>query len=267
VLHLTKLLCKSEAVVKKTAILLSAVFGLSGCGLMQQYQYQKQYQEHQEKMASFSSEMDLLDLNCKSNLLSDSDVYPLQKYLNLGKADPTVEQLSSTKKPNSQEKGAILVWDEIASKCNKNRIDLMVKYGWPSPYVQNSIKYADDMKQLRADLWAGKITYGDYLKSSQAARAAYVKNNTSIDAELEAKNYQRNVQATQLQIQQQQANAQQQAAIAAQTSATMDRAMQNYYQSRQQYNQQLNAPGSYSNPVQTNCRNVGGTVQCQTYSY
>lgn len=252
--------------VKKTVIALSVVLGLSGCGLMQQYQLHQMQEQQDQKMAQFDAESKLDDQTCKNQLMTNPSLDPLRAHVSFSIDDATVEQLASTKKPTAKEKTAILLWDQIASGCFDARIKLLEKYGANAAYAQNLRTLKSSQTQLKASLWAGKISYGQYLKTSQENIAGYRKENIAIESNLQQ-------QARQAQMQQAQINAVNAQAAAAVMSAQAQQQSANaqtmmmFNQAQQQQRQKFNAPGSPTNPVQTNCTSMGGTVNCQTYSY
>jgi hypothetical protein len=253
-------------VVKKSVIALSVVLGLSGCGLMQQYQQQQMQQQQQIKMDQYKAELDALAQSCNSQFATDPGLDPLRVHINFGSSTDSLEQIASTKKPTAKEKPAILIWDEIASKCTEEREKLLIKYNAPAGFVQNLRKFGDEQKQLRANLWAGKISYGQYLKSAKANYSNLDKENQALEVSLQQ-------QARQAQMQQAQINAVNAQAAAAVMSAQAQQQSANaqtmmmFNQAQQQQRKQFNAPGTATNPVQTNCNRIGNSVNCQTYSY
>lgn len=238
--------------MKRVIVALAFAIGLSGCGLMQQYQ-------EQQNVAKFEAENAELTARCKTMYETDPRLDSLRSYVNFSGKTDSIEQLSSTKKPTAKEKQAILVWDEISSQCISDRIGLYAKYNAPAGFAQNTREFGMQQKQLRADLWAGKISYGDFLKATQRNIDTLQRAQNNLRQQLSNEQYQRQMQQAQLQAQQDQAAAQRQAA-AAQT-------MMLFNQAQQQQRQQFNAPGTATNPVQTNCNRIGNSVNCQTYSY
>lgn len=252
--------------MKKTAIVLSVVFGLSGCGVMHQYQQQQMQQQQQAKMDQQNAELDALGQRCKNQFETDTRLDPIRERVSFRSEDITVEQLASTKKPTAKEKTAILAWDQISSDCTLERIAIMGRYGANPAYIQNLRNLLDSQKQLKASLWAGKISYGQYLTAAKENASNYRKENIAIASNL-------NQQARQAQMQQAQINAVNAQAAAAVMSAQAQQQSANaqtmmmFNQAQQQQRKQLNAPGTATNPVQTNCNRTGNSVNCQTYSY
>lgn len=252
--------------MRKTVLVLAVISSLSGCGVMQQYQMQQAQQQHEQKMAQYNAELEALGQACKNQFLTDPRLDPLRSHINFGKEDDSLEQLASTKKPTTKEKAAILAWDEISSSCANDRVKLFEKYNAPLGFAQNFRKFRDAQQQLRANLWAGKISYGQYLKAAKENYATLNKDNQELEASLQQ-------QARQAQMQQAQINAVNAQAAAAVMSAQAQQQSANaqtmmmFNQAQQQQRQKFNAPGTAANPVQTNCNRIGNSVNCQTYSY
>lgn len=251
--------------MKKTVLVLAVISSLSGCGVMQHYQQQQAQQQQQAKMDQYKAELDALAASCKSQFATDPRLDPLRGHINFGSDEDSLEQLASTKKPTAKEKSAILVWDEIGSNCNNERAKLLAKYNAPAGFIQNIRSFGDAQKQLRASLWAGKISYGQYLKTAKQNYLNLDKENQALESSLQQ-------QARQAQMQQAQINAVNAQAAAAVMSAQAQQQSANaqtmmMFNQAQQQRKQFNAPGSVTNPVQTNCTRMGSSVNCQTYSY
>lgn len=244
--------------------------------IMQQHQCTDAYKmcvqtcsvEGRPSAAASRQQQDELAQSCMNQLATDPRLDPIRSYLSLGSGkQPTIVQLSSAKRASSKEKNAILAWDEIVSDCYAKEQQIYSANGAPALYIENSRALDAKQKQLRADLWAGKISYGDYLKTSQ-------KNRLESQAELSSRQDERSQREAQMRMQQNQTRAMQDQAAAqnrqaaAQTMMMINQATQQQVQ-QQQANQPrpLNAPGSPSNPIRTDCKRGMGGVECQTYSY
>lgn len=244
--------------MKKIALAFSVAFALSGCGLIQQYQYQKQQQENIDQA---KAQLKAINERCAGTLKSDSRLDPLRPHINFDGTE-SIEQFASTKKPNAKEKQAILAFDEIASGCFADRAAVFRNAGAPAYLAQNTNEFAAAAKQAKANLWAGNYTYGMYLKVAQQNFQNAEKGR--IDGEQAEQQRQQQAQMQQAQI-----NAVNAQANAAMMSAQAQQQVANN-QSLMMFNQaqrQMNAPGSPGNPVQTNCNRMGNSVNCQTYSY
>lgn len=247
-------------------VALSAVFGLSGCGLVQQYQSNKQNQEIQNHISQFQSEDSARKELCKSRIDNDARLDPLRSHINLSsESDSSIQQLASTKKPTANEKKAILAWDEVETECVNAREALIAKYSPPPEYVQVYRSYVTTQKQNRANLWGGKFTYGEYIKASQDAKSQHDKSTAAVRAARTNQRMQAEMQQAQINAVNAQAAAAVISAQAQQQSANAQTMMM--FNQAQQQRQQFNAPGTVTNPVQTNCNRIGNSVNCQTYSY
>lgn len=217
--------------------------------------------------AASRDQQDQLNRICMNQLATDSRLDPLRSHLQLGSSKaPSLAQLSSSKRATGKEKPAILILDEITSDCFAQQQQIYIDNGAPTLYVENSRILEDKQRQLKADLWAGKITYGEYLKAGQ-------KNKMESDLQLKSNHDAHYQKEAQMQMQQAQTRALQEQADAQNRQAAVQTMMM-FNQAQQSQQQQikqlrpLNAPGTISNPIQTDCkRDLGGGVNCQTYSY
>lgn len=176
------------------------------------------------------------ETRCAQSLL-DPRIDPIRKHIPLSNnATPTIEQLASKKKPNAAEKEALLVLDTVVTTCADEKIKIYKDSGAPSIYSDQYQDLSLASKQAKARLWAGQITFGEYLN-------ALTENNRNADERLRAqldKMRANEIQQAQLAAQQQQANA----------------------QTLMLFNQ---ASARYRKPVQTNCVRFGSQTSCTSY--
>jgi uncharacterized protein YceK len=252
--------------VKKSVIALSVVLGLSGCGVMQQYQQQKQTQAQLDLNARGDSEMKEVTERCVSIYRTDSRLDPLRSHVPLGSKDIPVDMLASTKKPTSKEKQAILAWDEIVTNCGNDRIAILKKYNTDQQVIANTESYYDQQKSLKVQLWSGKLTYGQYLNAVKENQRLTKANQNVINEKIQQRQQQAQIQQAQINAMNAQASAAVMSAQAQQLSVNAQTMMM-FNQAQQQQRKQFNAAGSTANPVQTNCTRMGESVNCRTYSY
>lgn len=252
--------------MKKPVLVLVVISFLTGCGVMQQYQQQKQLQAQQDLNARGESEMKEVTERCNSIYRTDTRLDPLRPHVPLGSKDMPVDMLASTKKPTSNEKKAILTWDEIVTECGNDRVAILKKYNANSEVVANTEAYYDQQKSLKAKLWSGKITYGQYLNAVKENQRLTKANQSVINEKIQQRQQQAQMQQAQINSVNAQAAAAVMSAQAQQQSANAQTMMM-FNQAQQQQRKQFNAPGTATNPVQTNCTKMGNSVNCQTYSY
>lgn len=244
--------------MRKILLVLAVISSLSGCGVMQQ-------REQQARIDRAKAELRENNERCSSLFKTDVRLDPLRPYISFD-GQATIEQLASTKKPSAKEKQALLVYDELASQCFSERESILVKSDAPYYMIKSTRDYATAAKQAKADLWSGKITYGQYLKV--AKQNWQNSENERISGAQAERQQQQQAQMQQAQINA--ANAQAAAAVMsaqAQQQSANAQTMMMFNQAQQQQRQQFNAPGTATNPVQTNCNRIGNSVNCQTYSY
>lgn len=171
--------------------------------------------------------------------IADPRIDPIRQYIPLsGPESASLQQIASKKKPNAREKDAILVWDAALAECTQDLRDIDIAAGINinSPYHVNSNTLYSAQKQAKAQLWAGQISYGQYIEISVANRKKHSEREQEITDGIRAAEIQR----AQAIAQQQQANAQ--------TLMLFNRAASQYRQ-----------------PVQTNCIKYGNQTNCTSY--
>lgn len=171
--------------------------------------------------------------------VADPKIDPIRQHIPLlGSDNPTLQQIASKKKPTAREKEAILAWDAALAMCQQDHIDIDIAAGTHqnSPYAANYKSLMANQKQAKARLWAGQISYGEYIEVSTANRKKWSDRQQEIQDGVRAS-----------EIQRAQAIAQQQQATA-QTLMLFNRASSQYRQ-----------------PVQTNCVRFGGQTSCTSY--
>lgn len=184
----------------------------------------------------------------------------------------TLEMLANDKKPTPAEKVALARWDALRQPC------IVLNQEWASKHQAPNIailgdKVASEFKVSLADLYAGKITFGQFVKIRQI-------NLDKAKAEAITANQQNQITNTQQQQKQQELNQQAQQAQAqdqAQRRALATQIIMNNkpyqvpmpqavtpYQMPPFQTPQLQAPVIQS-PTNTNCRMIGNTMNCTSY--
>ena len=171
--------------------------------------------------------------------VADPKIDPIRQHIPVMDPDnATLLQIASKKKPTAREKDAILAWDAALTLCQQDHIDVDIAAGTyqNSPYAANYKSLMLANKQAKARLWAGQISYGEYIEITAANRKKWSDRQQQIQDGVRAS-----------EIQRAQAIAQQQQATA-QTLMLFNRASSQYRQ-----------------PVQTNCVKIGGQTSCSSY--
>lgn len=214
---------------------------------------------------------------CNSDYQNTLAIDPIRPYVPMFAQEATLSQRASTKRPTAAEKGSLEVWDQVATECRSAFINYYAKNGAPPDYVRLMTKGAAEQRSLLMELWAGKITYGQFALRRIAVAEKYKDQEAAVlNAERSRADLRADSQAR-ISIAEQEAqaraNAAQQAADAQSSMAATQRMMlQNQQQPKTvvvQPVQPVNPAGSPSNPVRTDCQPglVGGSVNCRTYSY
>ena len=207
-------------------------------------------------------------MECFSALESNPELQILKGKVALGNVSgQNLEILANDKKPSPAEKSALAKWDALRQPCIKQSSE------WSqSHYAPNIAVISDRLKSqfnsLLADLYGGKITYGQFAKARQANLDNAKAEAVNLNQQNQNANIQNQQQQQQLNQQVQQAEAQNQAqrnALATQMILNNKPYQVPIPQSTTPYQiPQLQAPQLQS-PKNTNCRMIGNTMNCTTY--
>lgn len=146
---------------------------------------------------------------CLSNLPSQKELQILKGKVVLGYEPPSLEILSNTKKPNQLEKNALLALDRLIDQCKSQGKDWRIRNYPPSLNSIIDSSFFSNYKFLLADLYAGKLIYGDFAKKRQEIGTEFniaISNENSRsqkNIEIENSNLQREQQRKQGELEQQ----------------------------------------------------------------
>lgn len=203
---------------------------LSGCAA----------QQLQQRQAEMAKEAKDATEKCEAKYNSDSRLDAIRAKIPLSIEKATLTQRANPERATEAEKRAIEALDELAVSCATQAIDIASRYLSPQQVALFSKVFADG-RASRAELWAGRITYGAYLTQGATALVKAREDEAAIVANL-------NQQAASQRAQEAQASAAGQAAfaqtlqgLAIMNKATMPRA-----------------------PINTTCSQLGNFVNCQT---
>lgn len=212
---------------------------------------------------------------CTSDYQNTLALDPIRPMVPEFAQEASLSQRANSKKPNTVEKGALEVLDQVKITCRKALIDYYSKNGAPPDYIRLMSKSMAEQTELLIDLWAGRLTYGQYANKRIALTEKYKDLEAGVLNVERGKADARQESQARISIAEQEARARssaaQQAADAQSSMAATQRMMlQNQQQPKTvvvQPMQPVNPAGAPSNPVQTNCTRMGDSVNCRTYSY
>lgn len=198
-------------------------------------------------------------IQCNSELSNNPELQILKSKVALGNIDgQTLEILSNDKKPTLAEKNALLKWDSLRQPCVEQS-RAWYQAHQPLTVVAIFDKLQSQFKINLSDLYAGKISYGQFAKLRQA---------NADNAKTEAANVIQQNQNINIHNQQQQQQLDQQA----QQAQAQDQAQKRALATQMIMNNkpyQVPAPQvqipQVNNPTNTNCRMIGSTMNCTTY--
>jgi len=195
---------------------------------------------------------------CFNNLESIPELQVLKGKVALaGISGQTLEMLANDKKPTPSEKGALAKWDSLRQPCIKLNSEWNESRLAPNVTVIID-KVASQVKEALADLYSGKISYGQFAK---------LRQSNSDKAKVEIANIDQQNQNNTFQQKQQQQQLEQQAA----TAAAQERQVNNALATQMLLNNKpYQAPAPYQvqpikPPTTTNCYKMGNSLNCTTY--
>ena len=200
---------------------------------------------------------------CFSNLESSPELQVLRGRVALGGlSGQTLEMLANDKRPTPVEKVALAKWDGLRQPCIKLNSEWNESRLTPNVTVIID-KVAGQFKEGLADLYSGKITYGQFAKIRQANSDKAKVEIANIDQQNKNTSFQQRQQQQQLEQQVSQQEAQDRQANNA--LATQMLLNNKPYQAPMPYQippvQQVRPPAN----TNTNCRMIGNTLNCTTY--
>jgi hypothetical protein len=202
---------------------------------------------------------------CFNALESNPELQILKGKVALGNVSgQTLEILANDKKPSPAEKSALAKWDSSRQPCIQQSLEWGHSHYAPNVAVIRE-RLVSQFKSNLADLYAGKITYGQFAKARQANVDIAKAEAVNLDQQNQNTNAQNQQRQQQLNQQAQQAEAQNQA----QRNALATQMILNnkpYQAPFVPMTPNLQAPNlGNSAPTNTNCRMIGNTMNCTTY--
>lgn len=158
-----------------TASVLVASLVVSGCATLEQAQMKQAYQ----------ADLGAARAGC-SEQLKTAAIDPLRGkiVIDVGQV-PTLPMLSDSAHPSQQERDALAVLDPIHSACNGGVISVLTRH-FPPEYAALGNEVASALRANRAELYAGRISYGEYNQMEQAVNAALQSRLQQLDAKYQA---------------------------------------------------------------------------------
>lgn len=216
---------------------------------------------------------------CMDELKANTDLQDLYKKLPLDVSKgQSLEVLSNNSKPTAIEKKHILKFMDLIEGCSREGSEWRTKN---YPLVINNLgaKYQTDIKIAMADLYSGKLTFGELAKirtktmtdfmANLLSEVAKIKEERAMQEEAVAKKAQSDLERERQRIEairdrnaqlsaEREAIAEQNAAIAAEGRRQI--ILQNYMRSLPMF-QPIPMPRE---PITTNCNAFGNQVNCVT---
>lgn len=203
------------------------------------------YQEEQEQKAL--DQANLEKLKCMQHYEEGLEFALIRPMIPYNPENATFAQLSSKAKPTKAEKVAIEGLDSFSQQCYKTYMFYYKAYN-PSKWRYSLAEaYQQNQRELLLRLYDGQLSYGEYATQ----RIKLLQKRNEIEEEESRKRRQGMINDL-LMLQ----------AVGA-FSAPVPVAPAPVAPAARPFN----APGTVVNPIQTNCSSMGGSVNCQTFSY
>lgn len=202
--------------------------------------------------------------SCFEALDSDDEIAPIKSKVSLvGAMNQPFSMLIDNSTPTPEEQKAIFAWANKRDICSKEISASMDKEGMPRVMKNVAISGYSTSRQLIADLYNLKLTYGEFARKREQIAQLVNESMTNIQIELQKESAESKARADQLALQAKQnmimtyqANTQRQ-----QTQQMINQQQQMINQQQQQINQQhVTMPGETR--LRTMCNIVGNTMFC-----
>lgn len=142
-----------------------------------------------------------------AQLYTDARIDPIRDKvpINLRVETPIpIQMMANNAIPTEEEQAGILAWAEQRQLCQQRSTDVL----GPPPAHLEAVRSANS--QAMADLYGGRISYGDFAKQLNQNRMAFIQQNQALLDQANRDALQRQQAFQQLLFQQQQLNLQQQ---------------------------------------------------------
>lgn len=209
------------------------------------------------KRLSFKEEMNKGKEECKERFDQDRRLDLIRDKIPAFFSDINIEHRSINSRVTKSERGGIVALDEVEKFCFEKQVAIMNKY-MPPPLISLLHQAESGNRVRRADLLAGKITYGEYNIQTEAASNKFNSDAAQLFSEMQNKN-------EEMKMRQMQAESMRQQSIAAQKQAEAARlqAAAAQQQADDAFLQQMINLGPKP-PQYTRCNRFGGEVSCVT---
>ncbi len=138
-------------------------------------------------------------MSCFASLESKPELKALKGRIALSDVrKQTIEMLANGKKPTKSEKAAISVWVTSVEQCVADGSSWRQQANPPQANAL-FVQYFADLKSLAADLYSGKISYGNFAKGRASFGAKLISDLTDVNQKVMA---QRKAQEDELRAQQ-----------------------------------------------------------------
>lgn len=122
---------------------------------------------------------------CKANIAA-AEISVLRGKIPLEDTErPTIAMLNDPKKATEEDQKAIINMDRVLIECAKSAGSVAQKYN-AGDYLALIMEIAAAGQSLRADLYSGKISYGEYNRKSEEMKAAFTRRGADLDARRQA---------------------------------------------------------------------------------
>ena len=200
---------------------------------------------------------------CFNALESNPELQILKGKVALGNVSgQSLEILANDKKPSPAEKSALAKWDSSRQPCIQQSLEWSHSHYAPNVAVILE-RLISQFKSNLADLYAGKITYGQFAKARQANADNAKAEAVNLDQQNQNANAQNQQRQQELNQQAQQADAQNQI----QRQALANQFIMNnkpYQVPMPQAVTPYQMP-QLQTPKSTNCQKIGNSINCTTY--
>lgn len=140
---------------------------------------------HAQSSDPYGNALDSRDKLCRSSY-EDPALDPLRSKLPaLSGGTLTLEILADQTKPSAEQRAALLAYDRLIADCEAGFRTILGAYR-PPQFGAAYRQYTEESQALRAKLYGGGMTFGEYLSAGRSAHSRFAERMDQLDAQFAA---------------------------------------------------------------------------------
>jgi hypothetical protein len=140
---------------------------------------------HAQSSDPYGDALDSRDRLCRASY-EEPALDPLRSKLPaLSGGTLTLELLADQTKPSAEQRAALLAYDRLIADCEAGFKTILTAYR-PPQFGAAYRQYTEESQALRAKLYGGGMTFGEYLSAGRSAHSRFAERMDQLDAQFAA---------------------------------------------------------------------------------